>query len=259
MKGATDVVMFSGGVASYCAAKRVPGAILLFADTGMEDEDLYRFLDDAELRLNNKIIRLSHGLTPWELFHQRGMIGNTHADLCSRILKRELLDKWIADNTDNPTVHFGFDASEEHRLEGVRRAKPYRCDAPLLWAPVLMFKQQQFDILEADGIELPRLYRMGFQHNNCGGFCIKAGHAQFARLLHKMPERYAFHEEQEQKFRREKGKDVAILRDRIGGDTKPLTLKAFREGIQSGGLFDQDDEGGCNCFAPPPTKEGLTQ
>jgi hypothetical protein len=92
---------------------------------------------------------------------------------------------------------------------------------------------------------------MGFQHNNCGGFCIKAGQAHFARLLHKMPERYAFHEEQEQKFRREKGKDVAILRDRIGGDTKPMTLQAFREGIQSGGLFDQDDEGGCNCFAPP--------
>jgi len=248
----TDVVMFSGGAASYCAASRVPGAILLFANTLMEDEDLYRFLDDAELRLNNKIIRVSDGRTPWELFHEQGMMGNTRADLCSRILKRELLDKWIADNCDEDvTVHFGFDASEQNRLDGVRRAKPYRCEAPLMWNPILMFKQQQFDVLAADDIELPRLYRMGFEHNNCGGFCVKAGQAHFARLLHKMPDRYAFHEDQEQKFRQDTGKDVAILRDRIGGDTKPMTLKAFREGIQGGGLFDQDDEGGCNCFAPP--------
>ncbi len=255
----TDIVMFSGGSASYCAAKRVPGATLLFADTGMEDEDLYRFLDDAELRLNNKIVRISHGLTPWELFHQRGMIGNTRAALCSRILKRELLDKWIADNAESPTVHFGFDASEARRLEVVRTAKPYRCEAPLMWNPILMFKQQQFDILAADDIKLPRLYRMGFMHNNCGGFCIKAGQAHFARLLHKMPERYAFHEEQEQQFRHETGKDVAILRDRVGGSTKPLTLKDFREGIQSGGLFDRDDEGGCNCLAPADIGEPVAE
>lgn len=243
--------MFSGGAASYCAAKRVPGAILLFADTLMEDEDLYRFLDDAERRLNNKIVRVADGRTPWELFHEQGMIGNTRADLCSRILKRELLDNWISENVSDPVVHFGFDASEMHRLEGVRRSKPYRCEAPLTWPPVIMFKQQMLEELERDGIAPPRLYRMGFMHNNCGGFCVKAGHAHFARLLHQMPERYRHHEEQEARFRREKGKDVAILRDRNGGETSPMTLRQFRERIESGGLFDQDDEGGCNCFAPP--------
>jgi len=97
---------------------------------------------------------------------------------------------------------------------------------------------------------LPRLYKWA-EHNNCGGFCVKAGQAHFARLLHNMPERYAYHESEEQVFRTRTGKDVAIMRDRSGGDTKPLTMKAFRESIQNGGLFDQDDEGGCNCFAPP--------
>ncbi len=47
------VVMFSGGVGSWLAARRVAdahgtdGLVLLFADTLMEDEDLHRFLDDA--------------------------------------------------------------------------------------------------------------------------------------------------------------------------------------------------------------------
>jgi 3'-phosphoadenosine 5'-phosphosulfate sulfotransferase (PAPS reductase)/FAD synthetase len=45
------VVMFSGGVASWATAKRVAadhgtdGLTLLFADTQMEDEDTYRFLE----------------------------------------------------------------------------------------------------------------------------------------------------------------------------------------------------------------------
>lgn len=43
------LVMFSGGAGSYAAAKRVvaehgpANTLLIFADTKMEDEDLYRF------------------------------------------------------------------------------------------------------------------------------------------------------------------------------------------------------------------------
>lgn len=252
------IVMFSGGAASYAAAKRVldsyPEAILLFADTRMEDADLYRFLDDVQRRLNREIIRVSDGRTPWELFHEEGMIGNTRADLCSRILKRELLDNWIAANATTPTVYFGFDFTEGHRLDGVRRAKPYRCEAPLIHPPFL-FKPQIFDILAADGIELPRLYQLGFQHNNCGGFCIKAGHGAFTRLLRELPDRYAFHEEQERLFRERTGKDVAILRNRIGGETKPLTLEALRLRLEGGTAAPSEEEGGCNCFVPPVETE----
>lgn len=47
------VVMFSGGAGSWAAAKRVAerhgtaDLTLLFTDTLMEDEDLYRFLHEA--------------------------------------------------------------------------------------------------------------------------------------------------------------------------------------------------------------------
>jgi hypothetical protein len=45
------------------------------------------------------------------------------------------------------------------------------------------------------------------------------------------------------------GKDVAILRDRRGGQSRPLTLRAFRERLESDPkLFDADDEGACGCF-----------
>ena len=47
------LVMFSGGAGSWAAAKRVAerhgteNLYLIFADTLIEDEDLYRFIDDA--------------------------------------------------------------------------------------------------------------------------------------------------------------------------------------------------------------------
>jgi len=42
---------------------------------------------------------------------------------------------------------------------------------------------------------------------------------------------------------------VAILRDRRGGTTRPMTLREFRERIQAQpDLFDADEWGGCGCF-----------
>ena len=106
------------------------------------------------------------------------------------------------------------------------------------------------DAMRADGIEPPRLYAMGFPHNNCGGFCVKAGQAHFRLLLEKMPERYAYHEAQEEALRRHLEKDIAVLRDRSGGETRPLTMRAFRERIQGGDDYDRYDWGGCGCFSP---------
>ena len=93
------------------------------------------------------------------------------------------------------------------------------------------------------GIDEPALYAQGFPHNNCAGACVRGGQAQWRLLLQQNPERYAQEEAAEERFRQETGKDVAILRDRRGGVTRPLTLKALREREE----YDQDDWGGCGC------------
>ena len=68
-------------------------------------------------------------------------------------------------------------------------------------------------------------------------------------LLREHPDRYAYHEAQEQGLRDHLGKDVSILRDRSGGTVTPLTLRRFRERIQiQPELFDDLDWGGCGCF-----------
>lgn len=220
----------------------------MFADTLIEDPDLYRFLDDVERDLAVPITRLADGRTPWDVFDDVGMIGNTRADPCSRILKRELLWQWIETNCDvqDTTVILGIDWTEMHRLERTRlRREPWVIRAPLC-EPPLIDKADLLVKLRTRGIEPPSLYRYGFPHNNCGGFCIKAGKAQFALLLRTFPDRYAIHEERERQFRERTGKNVAILRDRRGGVTRPETLERWRIRLSEGESAG-DEWGGCGC------------
>jgi hypothetical protein len=65
----------------------------------------------------------------------------------------------------------------------------YQVDYPLMWKPWKLRPYQDV-IREEWGIEPPRLYAMGFPHNNCGGRCIKQGVREWLRLRYHFPERF---------------------------------------------------------------------
>jgi len=58
------IIQFSGGICSFFTAKRVvekygkENVILLFCDTLIEDEDLYRFINDTIMHLKCEFVRL---------------------------------------------------------------------------------------------------------------------------------------------------------------------------------------------------------
>jgi len=251
------VVMFSGGVGSWAAAKRVAARhgtenlTLLFTDTKIEDEDLYRFIGEAAANVGAPLVTIADGRDPWQVFFDVRFLGNSKVDPCSKILKRKLADRWLAEHCDpsSTTVYVGIDWTEEHRYAALKvRKLPWRYEAPMCEPPYMM-KSGMLGWLRNEGIEPPRLYAMGFAHNNCGGFCIKAGHAHFKNLLDWMPDRYAYHEGKEQEIRAVLG-DVSILTDRSGGGGKrTLTLQQFRERVQAGEPIDGLDWGGCGCFS----------
>lgn len=250
------VVMFSGGIGSWMAAKRVAarygadGLTLLFTDTLIEDDDLYRFLEEGAANVGAPLVRIADGRTPWELFRDEKFLGNTRVDLCSRILKRELADKWLADHyaPEDVTVYVGIDISEVHRFDRLRARKlPWVYETPLCDPPYIL-KDEMLDALKAEGIEPPRLYALGFAHNNCGGGCVKAGIGHFAHLLKTLPDVFAEWEANENTLREQLG-NVSILRDRSGRATTPLPLYQLRRRIEDGYQPDLFDIGGCGCFS----------
>lgn len=253
------VVMFSGGAASWAAAKRVAqrhgadGLTLLFTDTKTEDRDLYRFLDEAAADVGGRLVRLADGRDIWQVFKDSRFLGNTRADPCSRILKRDLSRKWVEEHCEpeTTTLYLGMDWSEVHRLDRARLAwHPWRVEGPMTEPPYRSKDEIIMDLRSA-GIVPPRLYDLGFSHNNCGGGCVKAGQSHFVHLLGALPETYAEWERNEEDVRQHIGSDVAILRDRTGGTTKPMTLRALREKVVAGQLIPSDEIAGCACFEEP--------
>jgi hypothetical protein len=252
--------MFSGGAASWAAAKRVSeryppptSLVLLFTDTKTEDEDLYRFLDEAAADVGGELVRLADGRDIWQVFKDERFLGNSRADPCSRILKRDLSRAWIEEHCDpaKTILYLGMDWTEMHRLDRARLAwTPWVVEGPMT-EPPYRTKAEILDDLRAAGIRPPRLYDLGFAHNNCGGGCIKAGQSHFAHLLQVFPARYAEWETKEEDVRQHIGADVAILRDRTDGESAPLTLRALRERLEAGATLPMFDLGGCGCFEEP--------
>ena len=119
------VVLFSGGIGSWGAAKKLVNQIgtknvhLLFTDTLIEDEDLYRFINDAAQNIGVPLTTIADGRTPWQVFQDERFLGNTRADPCSKILKRKLARKWIDQLAEKSpkgvTVYIGIDWTEEPR------------------------------------------------------------------------------------------------------------------------------------------------
>lgn len=265
------IVFYSGGIGSWATAKRViarhgkENVILLFTDTLIEDYDLYRFIEETVKEMGAKYIHLKEGRTPWELFSDIKYIGNSRIAPCSRVLKQEIADDWIKKNFkhDECVLYLGIDWTEMHRtIAPVENYAPYRVEFPMCEEPYLT-KDDMILELEKLGIKRPRLYEMGFTHNNCGGFCVRAGQGHFAKLLKEMPELYKYHEEKEQEVIELIGKDVSILRRNKNNVRGNITLRELREEIEAKQIdVDHNDIGGCGCFAQPikkekPTKEEL--
>lgn len=251
------VVMWSGGITSWATARHViqqhgtASTTLLFADTQAEDEGLHDFNAQAADMLGVPITTVADGRDPWQVFEDKRWLGNTRIAQCSLELKLKPCRDWLETNTDpaDTTLYVGIDWTETERLPAIVRGwAPWTVDAPLT-RPPYRDKQQLLAKARALGLPVPRLYRLGFAHNNCGGACVKGGQAQWARLLAVFPERYARAEAAEARMRTLLGKDVSILRDRTGGTTKPLTLAALRTRIEEQpDQLDLFDEGGCGCL-----------
>lgn len=193
---------------------------------------------------------IADGRTPWEVYRDERFMGNSRIAPCSRVLKQELSDRWHREHCDPETTVrvIGLTWTEQKRIESSRKALGgWRVEFPMDDAPYLVKVTMMQAALDR-GIAPPRLYYLGFPHNNCGGFCCRFGQASAANLFHKFPARYGYHADEESQFSEFIGKPVSMLTDRRGGSKKILTLRQFRDRLDAGGMYDATDRGACSCF-----------
>jgi hypothetical protein len=251
------IISLSGGIGSYIALKRIvekhgsENVVAVFCDTLVEDNDLYRFLEDIVNKFSIGIIRLVDGRKPFELCYQHKFLFNSRVAKCSAELKSKPFNEWLK-KTYEPNecvLYFGIDFTESHRCNAiVRNYDPYKVEFPLLDEP-LLYKNEMLKQLQDDGIEVPRMYKLNFAHNNCGGICFKAGIGHFRNLYLKDKEKYIEAETEEENVREFLGKDVSILKRNDG----VFTLRQLRELLEGSEQYErlnifELEVGGCGCF-----------
>jgi len=131
----TVLVQFSTGAGSAEVAVRciekygLKNVHLLSADTMVEDEDNWRFAEEVWHWLGEPVWhRLCHGRTPMEVGRDKRVVPNNRMAVCSRVLKREPLRKFMDENYDPATdvAALGFDWTEDHRYRAsVEPWKPW--------------------------------------------------------------------------------------------------------------------------------------
>jgi hypothetical protein len=215
-----------------------------------------------------ELVWIVEGRDPWEVFRDERMLGNTRRDPCSKFGKREILDRWRKEHCSPDDVFLvGIGDHEKERFYGdpakgtagirARHAsKGWKVEAPLIaldehpnWRDLPPGTMALAYLpLEELGMRPPRLYAKGYMHNNCGGFCVKAGMAHWQNRYRVDPERFAYDAMMEQKIRAFLNKNVSILRDRRGGKTKPMTLDTFAARGSGPTIEYLPGESGCGCM-----------
>lgn len=250
----THWVSLSGGIGSGVSAlvahRYGYDFEIIFADTLIEDDDAYRFNRDIARAVGKELITVTTGKDPWMVYEDHRYIGNTRTAHCSDDLKTAPVKRFIeAFGQPHDPLVLGMDWSESDRIE---RAQERWGERPVisLLNKHKVTRPQHRALLALHGIKVPRLYDHGFPHNNCGGFCVKAGLQQFRTLLSAFPDRYAKHEAAMNATMARIGPTARpFLRQMVEGKTEYLTLTDFRKRVEAGTItIDPFTYGGCGCF-----------
>jgi hypothetical protein len=192
------VCHFSCGAASAVATKlaiernaaegRLP-LVVIYCHVVEEHPDNMRFLRDCEQWFGVPILILQnqkYGGSIYEVFRRDRFIASKDGAPCTKRLKKEVGEKFA--EVGDVDV-FGFTVEEQNRLDRMIDANAnVRPLAPLIDGG--LHKGECLAILARARIELPVMYRMGYDHNNCIG-CVKAGAWYWNKIRVDFPETFA--------------------------------------------------------------------
>lgn len=193
------IVGFSGGVTSAEAALFAIGeygfdkVVLLWHDTKKEDADTYRFLKESAAWIGLPITERSDGRSVEELELDEGALANNRMAFCSRILKAEQFEKYLAESraagfTDIVKV-MGFTKGEWKRIQRhTMTAKLHGFTVRFPLAEEGISKQECYDAWVKRGVRPPRMYEWS-DHANCIN-CRRGGKAYIIESAKRNPQQF---------------------------------------------------------------------
>ncbi len=185
------VCHFSCGAASAVATKLIlseydPARVVIYnAFIVEEHHDNRRFLADCEKWFQHPVTVLrdeKYGASVHEVWQQKKVISHPQFTPCSYFLKREVLEPHFKDGD----IHvYGYTADESHRVA--------RFDGCGWLFPLIDRNLSHADCLAMvgrAGIQLPEMYRLGFNNANCIG-CCRGGEGYWNKIRDVFPEKFA--------------------------------------------------------------------
>lgn len=174
-------------IATLIALRTYKEVDIIRIDTGSEHQDNERFMRDCE-RLYNKEIRVVKSqkyTSVQDVIRHRRFINSPSGAACTYELKKKVRYSIEDEYKSWDGQIFGFDISE--KLRATRFIEQYPAAKAIF--PLIDKKLTKSDclaILHNYGIELPKMYRLGYSNNNCIG-CVKGGKGYWNAIRNDFP------------------------------------------------------------------------
>lgn len=203
---------FSCGAASayatYIASKEYPELKAVYCRVAEESEDNLRFLKDYEKATGIKVEIIGsekHNYSIYEVFKERKFIKGQMGAPCTMILKKNVRKSY---QQPNDLQVFGYTAEEQDRADRfIDSNNDVDAWFPLLDKNIGKSECKQF-ILDI-GIELPQMYKLGYNNNNCIG-CVKGGMGYWNAIRKDFPDHF------DRMAKMERELNHALLKDKDG-------------------------------------------
>lgn len=176
------VSWFSCGAASAVATKLAKPDVIAYCETGSEDIDNARFMEDCAPWFGKEITKLKSPdyNDTWELWEKRKYLAGIDGAPCTGILKIQVREAF--QRPDDIHV-FGYtaDSNDVKRAQTLRENWPeLNIETPLIDAGIT--KAGCLAMIINAGIRPPRVYEMGFPCANCIP-CVKATSPDYWALV----------------------------------------------------------------------------
>lgn len=178
----------ASAVATVLAAIRYGEVHPVYCRVREEHEDNLRFLADFEKEFGipvEIITNEQYDGSIYNVFIKRKYIKDQYGAPCTMLLKKEMRKKY---QQPNDIQVFGYTAEEQDRadrfLDTNNEVREY---FPLLENNVT--KADCLRLIHQSGIDLPIMYKLGYQNNNCVG-CVKGGMGYWNKIRKDFPDAF---------------------------------------------------------------------